>query len=337
MKENKKIIGKGFENIGQNPKKAEANRLETIRKPAHLVNQFLKNRSRDQELTLFSELTKKLEQNNDNFLGGYLLTEIRSSEYKALEALNIILHESSQRIDPSSPSYFMGNVKTVDEAPVVSFSLYSFAKELKGGANPSGKDIENAKNLLLNLSKKLYYINYQEKVVRTQKGGKKTEELIQTREGWSQLLKVEIRTLETKEGKRVSQEAVVTLDPIFKSQIANHYINIPRDWIKLKQEAYGSKEVPMYVNSLADIILEKIRYKETSFTMYASTIYRKINRRAYESKKWKDLRRHLETSVEVCKKLGILKGFKETTAPDGEIQYIFTTNKEHLKTKKVRT
>ena len=158
-----------------NSYRTEAKKKPLFRKAGHLVYEILKTAPQKSNLLdLFSELSEdtKMELQGEGvevtkeLFSGINLT---ASEMKIQDVFSILLYQQSQTKDSKKPGYYTG-VKSEQTrsylggkgtiAPGIELSYYSIAKEFTGKKNPSGKDLENVKDILDELSKKKFLMRH---------------------------------------------------------------------------------------------------------------------------------------------------------------------------------
>ena len=97
--------------------------------------------------------------------------KLSPSEQKIIDSLCKLLHYKSQTTEPTKNNYYSGNegFELVDyggdkrtQAPKLAFTLYELTQEYKGGEAISGKDVENVKTILQDLSSKRFLLSYVE-------------------------------------------------------------------------------------------------------------------------------------------------------------------------------
>lgn len=264
--------------------------------------------------------------------------DLTTSEHKIVISLGKLLEAKSQTDNPEDPTYYTGNaggveVKTgskeapgeITIAPRIYCSLYELAKEYKGGDNPSGRDIDNVERILDTLREKKFQFNYKQII----KGKKGTE--IRTVKGARHLLYVDIATKEVKTDSKTQETRfkIITLNPIYRDQIAGKFVLYPGDYIKRVEDAWGNRNPSPIVFNLANYLnhIRSANSKNKNDTIehriYFSNLYRKLDPKTLDQGKRGRVEGYTEKAIEVCKNIKLLKEVEETTGKTGEKMYVF--------------
>lgn len=319
--------------------KKKVERGEPVRISSHLIEQTTKG-TRFQ-LGLFDTTepaSKKIETSAE--LDGIDLT---ASEHKLVWAICSLLQSKSQTVDRDREDYYTGNTgaflvpskskeapKEKTPAPQIVCTLYEIAREYNGGENPSGQHIENVESILEELKEKRFTFTYRQGFK-----SKRGEPVVRTISGERPLLHVD-RAKETVGGKETVNEKIITLEPIFRSQIADKFLLYPPDHIKRIEEAWGGKKVPSRVFNLANY-LNQIRSGkqpkgrkpgEAKHTIYASNLFQKIDPRTVAQNRKSRLVRDTERALETCRKIGLLEDWELGAGKTGEKMYTLFINTE---------
>ena len=217
-----------------NSYREQAKKKPLFKKSGHLVDQILKTTpKKSTPLDLFSELS---EETRETLRGESVSTDLQlfsgvnltASEMKIQDVFSILLFQQSQTEDPNKQGYYTG-VKPEhtssylggDRAisPGIELSYYAIAKEFTGKKNPSGKDLENVKEILQALGKKQFLFKYTEEYTYT-KGAKKGEKIYKHREGYRPLFYIDpLYLTKTRDGEKIAETFIVNLHPIYRQQI----------------------------------------------------------------------------------------------------------------------
>ena len=344
MKENKKIIGKGFENIGQNTQKAEASKEPTtVKLGGHLIDEKLRPRPRD----LFSDMetldgidqstrdkVAKAQIENEDI--SIFLNRTDSSTKRAVTALALLLAEKSQITDPEKRNYYTGNAiakaKSNTEVPVPAFrcSIYEFAKKFSGKKAPSGTHIKHAIGVLKRLEDQKFFYRY---VATFTTKGKKSDPKELVRSGYRPLIyldDLEIKTV----GGDIKKEIVIELNPIFIDQIQTKYILAPRNLIELMIQASPSQNIPSSSQNLMYYFMRSYSSKSYTGKIYIDNLYKTIDQINYENKRKSRLENNLKNGLELCKNMGLLNSWSIETGATGKLMLVYTLNIGFTKSKK---
>jgi hypothetical protein len=315
-----------------------------FKKPGHLVDQQLKTSTRETSpLDLFSELSKEtrselqgegVEISRELFSG----VNLTASEMKIQDTFSILLSQQSQTEDPDKPNYYTGaKPETVASylggkgaiAPSIEFSLYTIAKEFKGGKTPTGKDLENVKNILQELEKKKFLTKHKE--TYSKKGGGKA--IIQ-RDGYRPLFHLDKVTLteEDKNGKQTikAETMVLVLSPLYRQQIESKYILQPVDIIQQLTLAHGNDKIPLATYNLKEYLFRELSSKHYECKITARKLYETLEPRLMQVPRLQQAKENTTRAIETLITLGLLEKYELGKSQVGEDMFTFYLNKNYL-------
>jgi hypothetical protein len=315
-----------------------------FKKPGHLVDQQLKISTRENSpLDLFSELSEEtitelqgagVEISRELFSG----INLTASEMKIQDTFSILLSQQSQTEDPDKPNYYTGIEERKQDsflggkgaiAPSIEFSLYTIAKEFKGGKTPAGKDLENVKNILQELEKKKFLIRHKE--TYSKKGGGKA---IIEREGYRALFHLDRVTLtqEDKDGKQTNkaETMVVVLSPLYRQQIESKYILQPLDIIQQLTLANGGANIPLATYNLKEYLFRELASKHFECKITARKLYETLEPKLMQVPRLQQAKENTTRAIETMTSLGLLERHEIGTSKVGETMFTFFLNKNYL-------
>lgn len=315
-----------------------------FKKSGHLVDQILKVAPREYStLDLFSELSEEtrteiekenLEITRELFSG----VNLTASEMKIQDTFSILLSQQSQTEEPEKPNYYTGiEGKKQDSflggkgaiAPSIEFSLYTIAKEFKGGKTPTGKDLENVKNILQELEKKKFLIKHKE--IYSKKGGGKTTI---ERQGYRALFYLDKITLtqEDKNGRQINkaETMVVVLNPIYRQQIESKYILQPLDIIQQLTIANGSPNIPLATYNLKEYLFRELSSKHYECKITARKLYETLEPKLMKVPRMKQAQENTTRAINTMISLGLLEKYEIGKSQIGETMFTFYLNKSYL-------
>ena len=321
--------------------RTEAKKKAKFKKPGHLVDQMLKVSPRESHpLDLFSELSEEtrtelqkesVEITRELFSG----INLTASEMKIQDTFSILLSQQSQTEDPEKPNYYTGVEERKQDsflggkgaiAPSIEFSLYTIAKEFKGGKTPTGKDLENVKNILQELEKKKFLIRHKE--TYSKKGGGKA---IIEREGYRALFHLDKITLtqEDKNGKQTNkaETMVVVLSPLYRQQIESKYILQPLDIIQQLTLANGSPNIPLATYNLKEYLFRELSSKHYECKITARKLYETLEPKLMQVPRLQQAKENTTRAIETMTSLGLLERHEIGTSKVGEAMFTFYLNK----------
>jgi hypothetical protein len=315
-----------------------------FKKPGHLVDQQLKISNRESSpLDLFSELSEEtrtelqgegVEISRELFSG----INLTASEMKIQDTFSILLSQQSQTEDPDKPNYYTGIEERKQDsflggkgaiAPSIEFSLYTIAKEFKGGKTPAGKDLENVKNILQELEKKKFLIRHKE--TYSKKGGGKA---IIEREGYRALFHLDKVTLtqEDKDGKQTNkaETMVVVLSPLYRQQIESKYILQPVDIIQQLTLAHGNDKIPLATYNLKEYLFRELSSKHFECKITARKLYETLEPKLMQVPRLQQAKENTTRAIETLITLGLLEKYELGKSQVGEDMFTFYLNKNYL-------
>jgi len=340
------------------PNKTEEAKKEEVKvgkykRSGHLTDQMLKyNYPKDTkgQPSLFDSLedaTKKAIE----IVGGVEVTEIvegiklSPSETKVIDCLCKLLHENSQTLDPKKEDYYSGNKPAVinpetnksdvvinyagesTTASKLAITLYSLAKEYKGGEAVTGKDVENVSKTLLELSNKKFLLKYKEET-KIKNGERRVREI----ELYHSILSLPNyrEIIYNKEGVELSkrEETLIVLHPIFKRQIDSKFILYPNDINKRTIIANGGHKIPEATLRLREHLVRLHSSPKMSREINLDRLYYLLNEKYMRENRVTKVKQELLRAIETVKALGLLLDYKIETGATGEPKVIFTLNKD---------
>ena len=315
-----------------------------FKKPGHLVDQILKVApKRYTTLDLFSELSEetrtelhkeKVEISRELFSG----INLTASEMKIQDTFSILLSQQSQTEDSEKPNYytgakpervpsFLGGKGAI--APSIEFSLYTIAKEFKGGKTPTGKDLENVKKILQELEKKKFLIRHTE-IYSKRGGGKATLE----REGYRALFHLDKVTLteEDKNGKQTNkaETMVVVLSPLYRQQIESKFILQPLDIIQQLTLANGNPNIPLATYNLKEYLFRELSSKHYECKITARKLYETLEPKLMQVPRLQQAKENTSRAINTLISLGLLERYETGTNQVGDAMFTFFLNKNYL-------
>jgi hypothetical protein len=261
---------------------------------------------------------------------------IKTSEYQLIECLQKLLHTKSETKDPKSEKYYAGNyfpnkedeqgivkyeipvkgqISDTRIAPTISFTRYELAKEYTGGRTPSGNDIKEVWNLLQTLANRKYLFVYTIPVPKTQQGKIRRKEIEHYRELLDILNEKEIETDEnTKEDKVIGRTIHITLHPVFRDGIDKEFIIKPVDIAHRTKIATAGREIDHSTYQLREYLLQEHSAKRYTPQIGLHKLYSTIAEKYRQRRNYKKCKEKLLQGIEVCKNLGLLESWKESTS-----------------------
>jgi hypothetical protein len=318
--------------------------------PGHLFDEMLKPAKSIVQGKLFGDLDEetisKIEGKGVEVKHIVQGVQLSAAERKLVGCFIKLLHHRSETKSEVKDDNYLGNSeewevtdrsiivngkRTIESvpAPELIFTMYELAKEYKGGETPSGKDIENVTEVLRGLDRRDFLFSYTE-TIKLKKGGKIERKV----EDYKKLIHIK-QLSETKYGEddiEVSkrEETIVQLNPIFRNQIDTKFIEIPDDMIKRLEIAAGTSKITEVTLRLVDYLT---RYTSTSGDKHEiglEKLYNTLAAKWMEQSRKKLVKQQTSKAVEICKRLGLLKEWKEVPAKNGEIKVVFTINQEWI-------
>lgn len=334
-------------------KEAEINNGK-FKRSGHLTDQMLKyNYPKDikRQPSLFDSLMDSTKKAIET-VGGVEVTEIvegiklSPSETKVIDCLCKLLHKNSQTLDPKKEDYYSGNKPAVinpktkksdvttnyageiTTASKLVTTLYSLAKEYKGGEAITGKDVENVSKILVNLSNKKFLLKYKEET-KIKNGNRRVREI----EDYHSVLTLPNYrdTIYNKEGVELSkkEETLIVLHPIFKRQIESKFILYPEDINKRTIIANGGHKIPETTLRLREYLAKEHSLKHFSPEIYLDRLYYLLNDKYMNENRKGLVKKQFHKAIETVKALGLLLDYREEPGKTtGEPKIIFTLNKD---------
>lgn len=311
-----------------------------FKRSGHLTDQMLKYHfPDDNKPTIWDSIKESTKSKIEKYGIAYseIIEGIKLSpaETKMIDCFSKILHSQSQNSDAKRADYYTGIGSTLvsfsdevnTEAPKVAFTLYELAKEYKGGEKPSGKDINNVKNILTELDKKKFLLSYVETTFKHD-GGRIERKI----EDYVKLIHIVImkETEYSKDGVEINktQETIVMLNPIFRRQIDNKYILYPNDITNRTISAYGSHNLPETLLRLRDYLLREMASNRFEPEITVEKLYYLLAEKWMKESRRKKVKEYTEKSIETLKNMGIILDVEIKPASDGTPKMVFKLNKE---------
>jgi len=262
--------------------------------------------------------------------------KLSGTETKLIDSLCKLLHDKSEVYDKKAPNYYTGNGKEskviyLNEEftlPKIAVTLYELTQVYKGDEKYiSGKDIENVKEVLTELSGKKFLIKYIEKT--KDKSGKWIEKGY---EGFRDLITLDkafvrggdVDNIETYK----KTETIITLNPIFRRQIDSKFILYPHDINKRTAIAYGGEKVSGASLKLRDYLMREHASKHYSPEISLYKLSYLLAENLMKASRKADAEKSISKALITCKNLGILESYTKTENIKGEPKYIFNLKKD---------
>jgi len=321
--------------------KATKGKRGTYRMSGHLVDQRLKYTKAGVQRSIFDileETTKdKIRRETavpDAVVEGLRLT---ASETKVVDSLCKLLHETSQNKAPEERDYYAGNTGAVEMTkyggaqatePRLMFTYHELAREMKGGEAPSGKDIENAREVVAGLLSKKFLVTIKAYEVQLDKKGKKvkTERKVEEFRPLIRELKLTESEYVDDALKDTRKELVVALDPIFSYQINSKFILCPSDLTHRTMLAYGGHTISKPALNLRDYLMREKSNKRMHPEMLEENLYRMLAEKWMKEGRKGKVRQAFEKAVDTSMQLGLLKSWERTQGKTGENKIVFHLN-----------
>ncbi len=309
--------------------------------PGHLKDQALKyNYPKAPDLFshyLQEETIQKIDQKGVERSKVVEGIKLDPAEIKIVDTLCKMLHQKSQNLNPKAEDYYTGNEAALEIqrkgeillAPQLTFTLYEFTKEyLDTDRKIGGKDIENIQEALYRLSTKDFLIKYKE--TTKIKGGGTREREIEFFDKIINLPKIREK-IKNIEGLEISktEQTLVTLHPIFRSQINSKFITYPADINSRTCLAYGSPNVSLVTLNLRDYLMRSLSAKTYTTKITAERLYWLVHEKFMKESRKARVKKDLEKAIQALMKLELLKSYEiEPSKTTGEPMYIFIINKD---------
>jgi hypothetical protein len=318
--------------------------------PGHLFDEMLKPAKSIVQGKLFGDLDEetisKIEGKGVEVKHIVQGVQLSAAERKLVGCFIKLLHHRSETKSEVKDDNYLGNSKDLQEidrsiivngrqtiesvpAPELIFTMYELAKEYKGGETPSGKDIENVTETMWGLHERDFLFTYTE-TIRTKK--ETIERTIQDYRKLIHIKKLRERKTRNEDNLEISkrEDTIIQLNPIFRGQIDTKFIEIPDDMIKRLEIAAGTSKITEVTLRLVDYLA---RYTSTSGDKHEiglEKLYNTLAAKWMEQSRKKLVKQQTSKAVEICKRLGLLKEWKEVPAKNGEIKVVFTINQEWI-------
>jgi hypothetical protein len=338
---NKEIPSSGFSNdLAEDIDSNIYSKTGKFKRSGHLTDQMLKydypNDNKTQ-LSLFDNLndsTKRAigEVERKEIVEGIKLSP---SQTKVIDCLCKLLHESSQTFEPTEEDYYLGNkgFELVDfsgdrtPAPKIAFTLYQLTKEYKGGEAINGKDLQNLKQILIELDNKKFLLKYVE--TTPIKGGGRLERKIEDFRKLIHIIKIS-QTEFNDEGIELNkkEDTIIMLNPIFRRQIDSKFILYPNDINKRTIIAYGNHNVSDITLRLRDYLMRELSSKHYKSEIYLDKLYYLLAEKWMKESRKTKIKDYITKALETVITLGLLKSYEIKTGATGEAKIIFTLNKD---------
>lgn len=331
-----------FKEIDEKAKEAKLKGKGRLILGGHLADQMLQkgNTKASDLFDVLEEETKiqlhKAKIELSEIIEGVTLTPLQNEIVLTLSKLryekfqSIIPIERLPNIKLDKSVAFGNGTKKEDEeiAPVVIITPYEIARELKGGAKPSGRDVENTLKALKELGETKYLMRETKRY--TQKNGAWIQREVR---GYRSLIIVDEEIVQTGVGEETKTERralAITLNPIFIRDIATKYISYPNDIVKRTIEAYSSQRVPNLVYRLRDYLARAQSSGWYEHTISLEKLFEIIAPKQRANSRVDRIKKNMEKGLEACKEIGLLEQYKYTTGVGGHTQIVFYLHKKWI-------
>ena len=364
--EQHKTLTAALERVGKEKeltRKEIVSLIEEIRKPSrkikkyrqsgHLVDQKLKYKLPEDQQPLFESLLQETKQKIEESRIEVTAEGIRLSyaENKLVHALNLLLCEKSQHIDPAADNFYTGNAPSElvpyglpdhkANAPVLKFKPTELYKAFMGSDNYSGADVKFIVDTLHQLESKKVLIKYDR--VKKVKEGNKTKTLTDRIEDFQSLIKVvlfipdlsdeEKAALDSGDNciREAKGEVIIALNPIFRDQIDTKYIEFPEDGQRrLVIAAGGHKKVTASMQLLMEYMLREMSAGRYKPEINEEKLPYQLGLEKYvKQKRKKLLQERIEKDIQALMNMGIIKGVEKKPNSMGKMKLVFELNKEY--------
>lgn len=316
------------------------------------------------QLSLFNELPdstqKRIKEKNADISSLYIGADLDGAGWRMIEVLQKLLYlHSSNTSSQNSEDYYMGccdyepqneeekalllpidipvvGGEVVAHRPIIVTSVTELAAEYSCTNRPSNKAIESAKETLIRNASKNYLLCYTEYYTEqyTDKNGnikerKKSREI----KSFCPLYKVLEVTEKDENGKPISRQLIIVLNPIFQRQIATHYNLKPLDFLDRVTNAskpIWTRQLPdallPFLNKLIDAQHNQGHYNvpEKTYNVRQTALYEMIAPKEVKKRDNKGAAEKLAGFIKVATDIGLLeKHWTETSKENGEIVHYF--------------
>jgi len=313
------------------------------KRSGHLTDQILKYnypKDNNRQISIFDSLLESTKKDIET--SKVEVTEIvegiklSPSEQKVIDSLCKLLHDKSQTTEPTQNNYYSGNegFELVDyggdkraQAPKLAFTLYELTQEYKGGEYVAGKDIENVKTILQDLSSKKFLLSYVETTPK--KDGGRIERKIEQFQKLIDIIKLS-ETEFSNEDIELSkkEETVILLSPIFRRQIDSKFILYPNDINRRTIIAYGSHNLSDITLRLRDYLMREQSSKRDKAEIGLDRLYHLLAEKWMRESRKKKVKEYTEKAIETCKALGLLLKHEIKQGSTGEPKVVFYISKD---------
>lgn len=321
-------------------KPTATNRSATFRRGGHLEDQTLKV-SQGEGISAFpinkDRLMSMLATQNialEDVIFGIQLT---SAEQKIIDSLCRMLHEKSQNTTPNSKDYYTGNLPAEsvpygpknELAPMLGITFYEITKAYLGDELPSGKDIQNVRDIVFNLAKKRFYIDYP----FFEKNGKNGRQQ-QSVQDVAPL--IYIRNLQVTEWgnddllERQNDEWIVALNPIFRHQIDTKFTEVPSDIIARTNAVCGSSRVPESTIRLRNYLIRQRSTKTYHLEIYQDKLFSTLCPEYVKKGRRKLAGEFTKRAIDSMVMLGILQKWEVVPGSTGQPKILLTINRDWI-------
>ncbi|WP_194848447.1 hypothetical protein [Candidatus Neptunochlamydia vexilliferae] len=323
--------------------------IEKFRQSGHMIDQKLKYEfPKKNQITIFDMIQSKPIKSKIEKHGFEVKSvgvRLTAPEDKLLNALQTLLHQKSQNLNPHDPDYYKGNVeptlvifgKEKKESPRIRIRPGELYKTYLGNANYSGKDIKFVRETLMNLSAKKFLMLFDRKRQVTEKG--KTKILTDRIEEYQSLIQVIKYTegIEEKDLKKMSDntsifdskgELIIGFNPILVEQINTKYVEYPTNINKrMVIAAGGHRLVTEAMNILRDYLMRELASKRTTVEINEERLPHVLKLTKYlQSRQKKRVAQRISDAIQTVTNLGLLASFEYVEGREGQMKYIFHIN-----------
>ena len=328
-----------------------AKRVQTVRRAKHFHDQILVHaKSEFVQGNLFAQLLDETKRKlaADGVVEDKLITPgitLTDTEHKIVDCITVFQGTKSNNIYniEDKDTFYSGNVDAVPAlyggnnqtaiAPVLRFKPSELYEAYTGTKNYSGRDIQHIKTVFENLSRKHFLIQYS----RTSRG--KSADITQTIEEYMPLFRILKYTEEikhkTKDGAddytERKEEILIKLNPIWKHQIENWYVDMPVNITALTKKAVGRADYPECINLLRDALLQDFKKNIKREYNYETLIYLlKLDNYLKQSRK-KLIKERIDQSIKAVIDMGLITNVEEVAGAKGQKKVVFYFNKDFLR------
>jgi hypothetical protein len=334
LKDIRKTLEQSLKLIDEKRKKGK------FKRSGHLTDQILKYTlpevKEKKQLSIWDllEETTKTDLEVANIERSEVVEGIKLSgtETKLIDSLCKLLHDKSEVYDKKAPNYYTGTEEiqivnySNDKTPLpkIAVTLYELTQVYKGDDKYiSGKDIENVKEVLTELSEKKFLVKYTE-TSKDKKGNTTIKEI----EGYRSIIFLDKATITKVEENYRRQETIISLSPIFRRQIDSKFILYPHDINKRTAIAYGGEKVSGASLKLRDYLMREHANKHYSPEISQYNLSYLLAENLMKASRKSDVEKAINKALITCKNLGLLESHTITENKTGEPKYIFKLKKD---------